>query len=95
MQARLGLGETVVDPETLLAPHDQAVLAKVGQMSGDSRLGEFEGSMKMTDTDLFLFSAQEVEQADPDRVRKCLEQAGRFVETGTWCHRAIHLSVRI
>src|SRR5271157_4068440 len=95
VQARPGLGEAVVDPEPLLAPHDQAVLAKVGQMSGDSRLGQFEGFMKMTDAHLFLFSAQQVEQAEPDRVRKCLEHAGRFVEAGTWCHRTLHLSVRI
>jgi hypothetical protein len=76
VQTRLGLGQAVVDPETLLAPHDDPVLAEVRQVTGDGRLRDAQSLKQMADAYLFLLTTEQIQESQPHGICERLERTG-------------------
>ena len=84
VQPGLGLRQAVVDPESLLAPDDQPVLAEVRQVPGDGRLGDAQGLEEMADAHLVPLAAEQVQEAQAHGVGERLERPGGLVKS-RWC----------
>ena len=63
MQPRLGLRQPVVDPEPLLAAGDEPMLAQIGKVPGDGRLGDAQGLEEMADAHLVPLAAEQIQEA--------------------------------
>src|SRR5271157_965243 len=90
VQSGLGLRQAVVDPESLLASHDQPMLAEVRQVPGDGRLRDAQSLEEMAHADLLPLTAQQVEEAKTYGVGERLERPSRFVESRRCLPCALH-----